>query len=51
MCLSSSSATGGSGLTITTRGFQFLLMERSAQVWFFITNYLQVVTVSQSMRG
>jgi transcription initiation factor TFIIH subunit 4 len=35
---------GGRGLVITTRGFQFLLMERSSQVWFFIMNYLEVVT-------
>ncbi|CAI8016686.1 General transcription factor IIH subunit 4, partial [Geodia barretti] len=38
---------GGSGLTITTRGFQFLLLERSTQVWFFIINYLQVVTAER----
>ncbi|CAI8016685.1 General transcription factor IIH subunit 4 [Geodia barretti] len=40
-------SSGGSGLTITTRGFQFLLLERSTQVWFFIINYLQVVTAER----
>lgn len=36
--------TGESQMTITKDGFQFLLMDTSAQVWYFLLQYLDTAT-------
>lgn len=41
--MSPDEAQGGAPV-ITRSGFQFLLMERSSQVWFFMLQYLDSVT-------
>ena len=37
--------------TITTNGFQFLLLERSSQVWYFMLQHLNTVEVSQTLNS
>ncbi|CAL4065151.1 unnamed protein product, partial [Meganyctiphanes norvegica] len=41
---SSSTSEETAGMRITSQGFQFLLLDTSSQVWYFILKYLETVT-------